>query len=220
MQIWKTFFIAFSTLLPVIAPLGASLEIFSLVGLAPDTTYRILARRVAINTIILLSIIEVLGSAILTFLGISIPIIEIAGGAVIAAIGWQILHQGDGASNKGAENVVVREPKQESKLTLSQKMFYPFTFPIVSGPGSIVAMLTLSTRASSPSLSASLIAHIGIFVAVVVMSTMFYFCCSYAPRLAQHVAPSTVQMSLRLILVHNLGHRHSIHVDWVECATN
>jgi hypothetical protein len=33
----------------VIAPLGASLEIFSLVGLAPDTTYRILARRVAIT---------------------------------------------------------------------------------------------------------------------------------------------------------------------------
>jgi multiple antibiotic resistance protein len=199
MQFWKTFFIAFSTLLPVTAPMGASLEIFSLVGLAPDSTYRILARRVAINNIILLSIIEVLGSAILTFFGISIPIIEIAGGAVITTIGWQILHQSSGEPNKGAENVVSREPKQESMLTLSQKAFYPFTFPIVSGPGPIVAMLTLSARASSPSLSANLFGHIGIFLALVVVSAMFFFCCAYAPKLAQHVGPSTVQMSLRLI---------------------
>jgi multiple antibiotic resistance protein len=71
------------------------------VGLATKSTYRILARRVAINNIILLSIIEVLDSPILTFFGVSIPIIEIACGAVIAAIGWQILHQSDGASNKG-----------------------------------------------------------------------------------------------------------------------
>jgi multiple antibiotic resistance protein len=72
------------------------------VGLATKSTYRILARRVAINSTISLSIIDVLGSPILTFFGISIPIIEIACGAVIAAIGWQILHQSDGASNKGA----------------------------------------------------------------------------------------------------------------------
>jgi multiple antibiotic resistance protein len=192
----EDFFHRFSTLLPMIAPMGASLEIFSLVGQAPDPTYRILARRVAINNIILLSIIEVLGSAILTFFGISIPIIEIAGGAVITAIGWQILHQSCGASNKGAENVVAREPKQESMPTLSPKTFYPFTFPIVSGPGAIVAMLTLSARASSPSLSANLFGHIGIFLALVVVSAMFFFCCAYVPKLAQHVGPSTVQMSL------------------------
>jgi multiple antibiotic resistance protein len=199
MQIWKTFFIAFSTLLPMIAPMGGALEIFTLVGPAPDSTYRILARRVAINNIILLSIVEVLGSAILTFFGISIPIIEIAGGAVIAAIGWKILNQSDEVSSTAAQNAAAREIEERNMITLSQKMFYPFTFPILSGPGAIVAMLTLSARASSPSLSANLFGHIGIFVAVVIVSAMFYFCCAYAPKLVQHVDPSTVQVSLRLI---------------------
>jgi multiple antibiotic resistance protein len=199
MQIWKTVFIAFSTLLSMIAPMGATLEIFTMVGLAPDSTYRILARRIAINNIILLSIVEVLGSAILTFFGISIPIIEIAGGAVIAAIGWKILNQNDEVPRTGPKNGAAQESEERSMITLSQKMFYPFTFPILSGPGAIVAILTLSARASSPSLSASLFGHIGIFVAVVIVSAMFYFSCAYAPKLVQHVNPSTVQVSLRLI---------------------
>jgi multiple antibiotic resistance protein len=183
----------------MIAPMAASLEIFTLVGLAPDSTYRILARRIAINNIILLSIVEVLGSAILTFFGISISIIEIAGGAVIAAIGWKILHQSDQVPSTGATNAEAQESEERKLITLSQNMFYPFTFPILSGPGAIVAMITLSARASSPSLSANLFGHIGIFVAVVIVSTMFYFCCAYAPKLVQHVNPSTVQVSLRLI---------------------
>ena len=199
MQIWKTVFIAFSTLLPMIAPMGATLEIFTMVGLAPDSTYRILARRIAINNIILLSIVEVLGSAILTFFGISIPIIEIAGGAVIAAIGWKILNQSAEVPSTSTTNVAARGSKEKNMITLSQKVFYPFTFPILSGPGAIVAMLTLSARASSPSWSANLFGHIGIFVAVVIVSAMFYFCCAYAPKLVQHVDPSTVQVFLRHI---------------------
>src|SRR5580692_1254629 len=118
MQIWKACFIAFSTLLPMIAPMGSSLEIFTLVGLAPDSTYRILARRIAINNIILLSIVEVLGSAILTFFGISIPIIEIAGGAVVAAIGWRILHQSDEGPSTGAKNAAARGSKERNMITL------------------------------------------------------------------------------------------------------
>jgi multiple antibiotic resistance protein len=182
----------FSTLLPMIAPMGASLQIFTLVGLVPDPTYRILARRIAINNIILLSIVEVLGSAILTFFGISIPIIEIAGGGVIAAIGWRILHQSDEVPSTGAKNAVARGSEERNMITLSQQMLYPFTFPILSGPGAIVAMLTLSARASRPSLSANLIGHIGIFVAVVIVSAMFYFCCapsSSCPQSGSHVRP-------------------------------
>ena len=150
MQIWKTFFIAFSTLLPMIAPIGGALEIFTMVGLASDSTYRILARRIAINNIILLSIVEVLGSAILTFFGISIPIMEIAGGAVIAAIGWKILNHNDEVPRTRTKNAASLGSVETDMITLSQKMFYPFTFPILSGPGAIVAILTLSARASSP----------------------------------------------------------------------
>jgi multiple antibiotic resistance protein len=217
MQIWKAFFIAFSTLLPMIAPMGASLQIFTLVGLVPDPTYRILARRIAINNIILLSIVEVLGSAILTFFGISIPIIEIAGGGVIAAIGWKILHQSDEVPSTGAKNAVARGSEERNMITLSQQMFYPFTFPILSGPGAIVAMLTLSARASRPSLSANLIGPLcGCCDRERNVLFLLRICTETCTTCRSFNGSSVAEAHF----VHYLGHRYSIHIEWGECATN
>jgi multiple antibiotic resistance protein len=198
-QIWKTFVIAFSTLLPMIGPVGSALEIFTLVGVAPSKTYFNLARKITINNIIFLTVVELVGSAVLTFFGISIPIMEIAGGAVITAIGWTILNQSDGATGDNPGKVSGMDPKQGYMAAFSDKMFYPFTFPIVSGPGAVVAMLTLSARASGHDWSANLLGHLGIFLAVVAVSVMFFFCFAYSPRLAQRVAPSSVHMFMRLI---------------------
>ena len=47
----------------------------------------VLARKIAINNIIFLAIIELLGAAILNFFGISLPIVQLSGGIVIAAMG-------------------------------------------------------------------------------------------------------------------------------------
>ena len=83
MLVWTSFLLAFSTLLPIINPIGSALVFLGLVGEAPVGVYRSLARRIAVNNIIFLAIIELLGSAILRFFGISLPIIQVAGGLVI-----------------------------------------------------------------------------------------------------------------------------------------
>jgi multiple antibiotic resistance protein len=85
--LWKSFLIAFSVLLPLINPLGSALVFLGLAGEAPATVYRSLARKIAINNIIFLAIIELVGAAILNFFGISLPIVQLSGGIVIAAMG-------------------------------------------------------------------------------------------------------------------------------------
>jgi len=68
----KSFLIAFSVLLPLINPLGSALVFLGLAGEAAPAVYRSLARKIAINNIIFLAIIELLGAAILNFFGISL----------------------------------------------------------------------------------------------------------------------------------------------------
>src|ERR1039458_9425684 len=77
---WKYFVLSFSALLPLINPLGSALIFFGLVGPAPVPIYHSLARRIAINTVLFLVIIDLVGAAMLRFFGISVPIVEVSGG--------------------------------------------------------------------------------------------------------------------------------------------
>src|SRR5271163_4279178 len=104
--LWKFFALGFSALLPLINPFGSALIFLGLVGLAPIDTYRALARRIAINTVIFLAVIELVGSSLLAFFGISLPIMQVSGGIVIAMIGWSLLNQKDStAPNPEKESV-------------------------------------------------------------------------------------------------------------------
>ena len=140
----KFFGLAFSALLPLINPLGSALVFLGLVGNAPDELVRDLARKVAVNTTLFLAFVEVAGTAILAFFGISLPVMEIAGGLVLASMGWNLLNQEVAKTVPAAEGLA-----QTPSKSLQDSVFYPFTFPITAGPGTVVVMLTLSAHASS-----------------------------------------------------------------------
>src|SRR5580698_7633606 len=93
--LWKYLALSFSALLPLVNPLGSALIFLNLVGAAPIAVYRALARRVAINTVLFFAVIDLVGSALLRFFGISLPIVQVSGGFVISAIGWSLLNQKD-----------------------------------------------------------------------------------------------------------------------------
>jgi multiple antibiotic resistance protein len=197
--LWKHFALGFSALLPLVNPLGSALIFLGLVGSAPIEAYRALARRIAINTVIFLAVIELIGSYLLGFFGISLPIVQLAGGIVIAMIGWSMLNQKDSQPNPektGAASPAVTQTEIDS---LQQKAFYPFTFPITAGPGCIVVMLTLSVHATENSLSNTVLAHVGLFIAVVLLSGLVYLCYAYAPKIARSVSPATAHGILRVV---------------------
>jgi multiple antibiotic resistance protein len=199
LQLWTSFLLAFSVLLPLINPLGSAFVFLGLAGDAPPRVYRSLARRIAINNIIFLAIIELLGAAILNFFGVSLPIVQLSGGIVIAAMGWSVLNEKDAIAdyrNKEEETEVRGEIQTRN---LEQKAFYPFTFPVTSGPGTLVALLTITAHISHRVISRDILAHVGVFLAVIVLSVLVYFCYAYAPKISKAIPPSTAHGILRVI---------------------
>jgi multiple antibiotic resistance protein len=199
LTLWNSFLIAFSALLPLINPLGSALVFLGLAGNAPPKLYRSLARRIAINNIVFLGIFELLGAAILNFFGISLPIVQLSGGIVIAAMGWRVLNEKDEDTADPTKLDEAEACDETQARALEQKVFYPFTFPITSGPGTLVALLTLTARISSRVISKDILAHIGVFLAVVILSILCYFCYAYAPKISRAIPPSTAHGILRVI---------------------
>jgi multiple antibiotic resistance protein len=197
--LWKAFLIAFSVLLPLINPLGSALVFLGLVGDAPPKVLRSLARRIAINNIVFLGVFEILGATILNFFGISLSIVQLSGGIVVAAMGWAVLNErsaGADSRNKQEETGKTAEPDTSH---LEEGVFYPFTFPITSGPGTLVALLTVTAHISDKNLTHNILAHLGVFLAIVALSVLCYFCYAYAPKITKKIPPSTAHGILRVI---------------------
>jgi multiple antibiotic resistance protein len=200
--IWKYFALGFSALLPLVNPLGSALIFLGLVGHAPIDAYRALARRIAINTVIFFAVIELVGSALLGFFGISLPIMQVSGGIVLAMIGFSLLNKEDSAPSQDktdAADAAAPEISRAEISSLQEKAFYPFTFPITAGPGCIVVMLTLSVHAKQRTISDTVLAYVGLFIAAIVISASVYFCYAYAPKIARSVSPATIHGFLRVI---------------------
>ena len=193
-ELSKFFGLAFSALLPLVNPLGSALVFLSLVGDVPSAAYRGLARRIAICTTIFLIVIEAVGTLILNFFGISLPVVQVAGGITLAAMGWKLLNQ-----ERAQDEQKPPEVDGPNLQSLQQKIFYPFTFPITAGPGSIVVMVTLSAHASGRGVVPSVLAHGGIAIAVVLLSVGVYFCYGHAPTITARISPQTAHGILRLI---------------------
>jgi multiple antibiotic resistance protein len=197
--LWKFFALGFSALLPLINPLGSALVFLGLIGISPPHVYRALARRIALNTIIFFAVIELIGSALLAFFGISLPIVQVSGGIVLAAMGWSLLNEKSSAPNPEKTQAGVPAITQAEIDKLTERAFYPFTFPVTIGPGTIVVMLTLSVHASRGDLPSKLLSHVGLFLSAVVLSVLVYFCYAYAPRITRTISPSTAHGILRVV---------------------
>jgi multiple antibiotic resistance protein len=198
--IWNSLLLAFTALLPLINPIGSALVFLGLVGEEPAPVYRQLSRQIAIATFGFLLVIQFLGSLILSFFGVSLPIVQVAGGLVIAATAWTLLFEKDaGADARNKNREIAGSMTGEPDEDLSGKIFYPFTFPITAGPGTLVVMLTLSAHAGQRMLAQKVQAHAGIAIASAVLSASVYLCYGYAPKLTQKISPSTVHGILRVI---------------------
>jgi multiple antibiotic resistance protein len=82
---------------------------------------------------------------------------------------------------------------------LEDKIFYPLTFPITAGPGTIVVALTLAAHASTPSLLYSALAHLGLLFATLLIGIVIYFSYAYADLMTAKLSPSITQGILRVM---------------------
>src|SRR5215475_13773243 len=93
LQVAKGILIVVSALFLIVDPIGGAPVFLSLTLNYDDRTRRLLARRIAINSFILLVASFTIGSHVLSFFGISIPVVQVGGGMIVIAAGWALLKQ-------------------------------------------------------------------------------------------------------------------------------
>ncbi len=184
--------LGFSALLPVINPIGSAVLFLGIVGKADHRLLKTLARKIAVNTIGFLLAVQLAGSYMLRFFGISLPVVQVAGGLVLAAMGWALLNRQDPGKDASGSSAV-------SPDSLESQVFYPLTFPITAGPGCIVVALTLSAHASRPNMMDAALARLGLLIGTVLIGIIIYFSYAYADRTTARLSPAMTQGILRVI---------------------
>jgi len=113
-------------------------------------------------------------------------------------MGWSLLNKPAGEKQMSDPNL--HTAAQDCLANFWQsKLFYPFTFPITVGPGSVAVVLTLSAQAKSLQFPDRIGAFLGLFVCVVLLSLMVFVFYAYAPSVAQKVPSALAHGVLRII---------------------
>ena len=134
-----TFLLIYAGLFPIVNPIGSAPIFLSLTRPWSMAERNSLALRVAINSFFLLLGSLFIGSHVLDFFGITLPVVRVAGGMVVTAFGWKLLHEGESPQ-------ILKKPDASGTTKGPDTAFYPLTMPLTVGPGSIAVAITLGSQ--------------------------------------------------------------------------
>jgi multiple antibiotic resistance protein len=187
----KSTFLILTALFPIVNPLGGAPIFLSLTRYYSAEQRKLLSRRIAMNSIVLIVASYFIGTHILAFFGISIPVVQVGGGLVVATTGWALLKHKDEDDAKADVHRTV------DTNDLFQKAFYPLTLPLTVGPGAISVAITLG--ANEPHLNQSLLfSMIGALIGSVLISASIYLCYAFSDRLAEVLGAMSMNVIMRL----------------------
>lgn len=189
----KSFLFVLATLLPILNPAATAPIFLGLTEGASSTTRELLARRIARNMLLLMVGSMLVGSYVLDFFGISLPIVRIGGGLIVASVAWRLLNASHATDDRRAVLAESFTPEQASR-----QAFYPLTFPISCGPGSIAAAITVGVSLHDERLALSLARMGGGALALLTIGVVMYLAFRYAQRLLKPLGEAGTVVFLRL----------------------
>ncbi|HXS08087.1 MAG TPA: MarC family protein [Rhizomicrobium sp.] len=185
----NAFLLVYAALFPIINPIGSAPLFLGLTAFATTPQRNALAMRVALNSLFLLLGSMFIGSHVLEFFGISLPVVRIGGGLIVTAFGWKLLNSEtpDGARAETSSTKPVPDP------------FYPLTMPLTVGPGSIAIAISLgSQRPKSENLAALVQLGGAALAGVLAIVITIYLCYRFAQKLIGILGPRGTHVVVRL----------------------
>jgi len=182
-----TFLIVCAALFPMVNPIGGAPIFLSLTEERTVAERGRLALWVAINSFLLLLGSLLIGSYVLDFFGISIPIVRIGGGLVLASLGWKLLNADPDPDHAAARNHRAETPES----------FYPLTLPLTVGPGCMAVAITLATR-HPKGLNQLLMFDGAVIAGFLLISVSVYLCYRYAGQLIRLLGHGGMSVVMRL----------------------
>jgi multiple antibiotic resistance protein len=156
------------------------------------TQQRALAVKITIYSAVMCVIILFAGRQIIGFFGISIDEFRVAGGAVLAGIAWSMLHGGNVTSHQGGAH------EQAQIKDVSSLAFYPITFPMIVGPGTIATLIIYSGHAWGMEGMVELVAIIG--AVLLLLFAVLFFAAQIGKIMSQTLRTITTRLMGMILL--------------------
>ena len=180
---------SFMALFPVINPLGNGFVVNGFFTDLDPQQRKAAIQKLTLNFIMIGVGTLVIGHLFLLIFGLAIPVIQLGGGMLICKTAMELL--GDsGSSDKEETSKNVDGFRWKN---IEQKIFYPITFPISIGPGSISVIFTLMASASVK----GKLLQTGINYLVI--APIFYVFLSQGQRFIQRLGPVGNQIINKLV---------------------
>jgi multiple antibiotic resistance protein len=185
----KVFFLVLSALYPIVDPLSGSPIFLALTKEYSPEVRRALSRRIAFNSFFLMIGSYFIGSHVLGFFGVSLPVVQVGGGLVVVAIGWKMLMQRDEPGDAARKSV---QPQD-----VFRRAFYPLTLPLTVGPGSISVAITLGAN-STHRYGVHILIILAALVSTALIGVSIFLCYGFADRLARMLGETAMTVIIRL----------------------
>ena len=191
----STFLLVYAALFPIVNPLGSAPVFLSLTRHYPAKVRYGLAARISVNGFLLLVGSVLVGSHILDFFGIALPIVRVAGGCVVSAMAWQLLREG--AAEAEGKTIAVAADRLNDPL---QQAFYPLTMPLTVGPGSIATAITLGSQrpVAVPTVENLAVLGVAATAAMLAIAATIYLSYRFADTIEVILGRSATNVLVRL----------------------
>jgi multiple antibiotic resistance protein len=189
-QLMASMLLVVGALFPIVNPLGGAPIFLMLTRGVSNQGRAKLAGTIALNGLALMVVSIFVGTHILGFFGISLPVVQVSGGLVAAATGWGLLRHSDDEDS----TVDAKPPCNENNYM--RQAFYPLTLPLTVGPGSISAAITVgANRTEGSEWRWPLI--VGLLGAIVIAISI-YLSYRFAERIADALGDAAMNVVIRL----------------------
>jgi multiple antibiotic resistance protein len=189
----RSFLLVLAAMLPILNPAATAPIFLSLTEGASPATRTLLARRIARNMFWLMAGSMLVGSYVLDFFGISLPIVRVGGGLILASVAWRLLGATPATPDSRAALAEAFTPDQAYR-----QAFYPLTFPISCGPASISVAITVGVALHDPEIAISLARMGGALLALAVIGVLLYLAFRYGEHLLRLIGEAGTAVFLRL----------------------
>ena len=186
----KSLLLILSAIFPIVDPIGGSPFFLALTGEYSSEARKALARRIALDSFVLLVGSYFVGTYILAFFGISLPVVQVGGGMVLVAMGWATLMENDEGCDKSARKSI--EPQE-----VFNRAFYPLTLPLTVGPGSISVAIALGANAARRHTLHPL-TILTVLVGFALIAFSIFVCYGFADRLARTLGQTGMRVVTKL----------------------
>jgi len=192
-SIAKSVLLILSALFPIVDPLGGAPIFLALTRDNTTSERRTLSWRIAVNSFFLIIGSYLIGTHVLAFFGISIPVVQVGGGLVVAAAGWAMLNR-PAEEEEDDRAQTHREMKTKDPL---RHAFYPLTLPLTVGPGSISVAITLGANVPHPE-GIRAFAIIAALIGAALISVSIFLCYGFSDRLARALGKTGMTVFVQL----------------------